>query len=125
MLRLARQEENVAGRRRLFFILLVIVPIVSTFHAICFFLDYILFPGLRKVDVRTPVFIVGHAEGFMALRWTYSEKPDELPTVKVTKVSFDEIRNHLPAGMRTVSAEERREQIRIRQGHVQRRYRQN
>ncbi|HEX7406245.1 MAG TPA: DUF1214 domain-containing protein [Candidatus Binatia bacterium] len=65
-----------------------------------------------------------HPEGFMALRWTYSEKPDQLPTVKVTKVSFDEIRHHVPAGARTVSAEERREQIRIRQEHVQRRYRQ-
>jgi hypothetical protein len=61
MLRLARKEENRAGRRRLFFILLVLVPVVATFHAICFFLDNILFPGLRKVEVRTPVFIVGHA----------------------------------------------------------------
>jgi omega-hydroxy-beta-dihydromenaquinone-9 sulfotransferase len=61
MLRLARKEENRAGRRRLFFILLVLVPVVATFHAICFFLDNILFPGLRQVEVRTPVFIVGHA----------------------------------------------------------------
>ena len=61
MFRLARKEENPAGRRRLFFILLVLVPLVSTFHAICFFLDAILFPGLRSIEVRTPVFIVGHA----------------------------------------------------------------
>ncbi|MFI5394080.1 MAG: DUF1214 domain-containing protein [Candidatus Binatia bacterium] len=66
----------------------------------------------------------GYPEGFMALRWTYSQKPDQLPTVQVMKVSFDEIRSHLPAGVRTVSAQERREQIRIRQEHVQRRYRQ-
>jgi hypothetical protein len=42
----------------------------------------------------------------------------------VTKLGFAEIRKHLPEGVRTVTAEERREQIRIRQSHVQRRYRQ-
>jgi len=66
----------------------------------------------------------GLPEGFMALRWTYSQKPDDLPTTKVSKVSFSDIRPHLPAETRTVSAEERREQIRVRQEHVQRRYRQ-
>lgn len=61
MLTLAFKEENRAGRRRLLVILLVVVPVVSTFHAICFFLDPILFPRLRKVEARGPVFIVGHA----------------------------------------------------------------
>jgi hypothetical protein len=41
-------------------------------------------------------------------------KPDQLPTIKVTKVSFHN----------NSSVEERREQIRVRQEHVQRRYRQ-
>ncbi len=66
----------------------------------------------------------GLSEGFMALRWTYSQKPDHLPTTKVTRRAFDEIRRHLPAATRVVSPEERREQIRIRQAHVQRRFRQ-
>ena len=61
MFRLALREENPAGRRRLLFILLVIVPIVATFNAVCFFLDGVFFPGLHTVEVRTPVFIVGHA----------------------------------------------------------------
>src|SRR5574338_409441 len=30
-------------------------------HAICFFLDGILFPGLRTVEVTAPVFVIGHA----------------------------------------------------------------
>jgi hypothetical protein len=38
-------------------------------------------------------------------------------------VRFDEIRGHLPADTRTVSAAERAERIRVRQEHVQRRYR--
>jgi len=41
--------------------LLVYVPLVASFHAVCFFLDGILFPGLHRVAVRRPVFLVGHA----------------------------------------------------------------
>ncbi len=77
MLRLARREENRAGRRRLFFILLVVVPIVATFHAVCFFLDAILFPGLRNVEVRTPVFIVGHARSGTTLMHRLMTKDGE------------------------------------------------
>jgi hypothetical protein len=41
--------------------LLVVVPLVASFHALCFFLDGVLFPGLHRVRVRGPVFLVGHA----------------------------------------------------------------
>ena len=41
--------------------LLVFVPLVASFHAVCFFLDGVLFPGLHRVRVRDPVFLVGHA----------------------------------------------------------------
>ena len=66
-----------------------------------------------------------HPEGFMALRWAYSATPpkEEWPAVSARKVSFDEIRSHLPAATRTVSPEERRNQIAVRRRHVQRRYR--
>jgi hypothetical protein len=66
----------------------------------------------------------GHQQGFMTLRWTYPESPDELPKVNVSKLPLTDVREHLPAATRVVSAEERKEQIRIRQEHVQRRYRQ-
>lgn len=66
----------------------------------------------------------GLPEGFMSLRWTYPQTPDRLPTVEVRKVPASEVRKHLPAETRTVDAAERRERIRIRQEHVQRRYRQ-
>jgi hypothetical protein len=67
----------------------------------------------------------GQPEGFLTPRWAYSQQPppDQWPSISATKVKFDEIRAHLPEGTRTVSPEERREQIRIRQEHVQRRYR--
>jgi len=61
MVRLAFREKNRAGRRRLFFTLFVLLPVVSSFTAICFFLDGIFFPGLHRLKVRKPVFIVGHA----------------------------------------------------------------
>jgi len=68
----------------------------------------------------------GQPEGFMALRWAYSEKPPQAdwPTVIARKVRFDEVRAALPATTRSVSAGERRERIRVRREHVQRRYRQ-
>jgi hypothetical protein len=62
--------------------------------------------------------------GFLSLRWSYSERPQQLPETRVAKLALDEIRAHLPPGVRRVGADERREAIRIRQAHVQRRYRQ-
>lgn len=66
----------------------------------------------------------GHSAGFLTLRWTYSTPPAELPKTSVTKVPLARVRENLPETSRVVSAEERREQIRVRQEHVQRRYRQ-
>ncbi|MAE95862.1 MAG: hypothetical protein CL910_14490 [Deltaproteobacteria bacterium] len=67
----------------------------------------------------------GHREGFMAPRWAYSETPprEKWPSITAKKVAFDEIRDQLPESTRVVSPDERREQIRARQEHVQRRFR--
>lgn len=61
MVRLAWGEKNPQARYYYLAVLLLAVPVVSTFHAICFFLDGILFPGMLKVEVRSPVFVIGHA----------------------------------------------------------------
>ena len=61
MVRLAWRETNRRNRTRLLVTLLVQVPLVASFHAICFALDPLLFPSLRRTRVRTPVFILGHA----------------------------------------------------------------
>jgi hypothetical protein len=61
MLRLAWREQDPKHRRRLLLSLGVRVPVAACLHAVCFFLDPILFPGLRRTPIRTPVFIVGHA----------------------------------------------------------------
>ena len=66
----------------------------------------------------------GLREGFMAMRWTYPRPTDRLPTVTVRKVPFGQLDDHFPASTPRVSPDERSEQVRVRQEHVQRRYRQ-
>jgi hypothetical protein len=61
LLRLAWREKNPRNRRRLLLTLLVTIPVVNVCHALCFALDPILFPGLRRVEVKKPVFVIGHA----------------------------------------------------------------
>jgi hypothetical protein len=66
----------------------------------------------------------GHPEGYMTARWAYLEQPppERRPTIRATRVRFDEVRTQLPAHTRAVTASERHERIRIRQLHVQRRF---
>ncbi|HEU4428305.1 MAG TPA: sulfotransferase [Myxococcota bacterium] len=61
MLGLALREKRAALRAWFVFRLVVWVPLVASFHAVCFFLDGVLFPGVRRIAVRAPVFLVGHA----------------------------------------------------------------
>lgn len=61
LLRLASREPNPRQRRGLMKLLLITVPLRATVHAVCFFLDPILFPRLWRVKVREPVFVIGHA----------------------------------------------------------------
>lgn len=61
MVRLAWGEANPRARRSSLAVLLLAVPLVSSFHALCFFLDGLLFPALWRTRVRTPVFVLGHA----------------------------------------------------------------
>ncbi len=61
MLRLAWREESPRARRRYLLVLCLAVPVVASFHALCFALDPLLFPSLRRTHMRAPVFVVGHA----------------------------------------------------------------
>ncbi|MEM7410354.1 MAG: sulfotransferase [Myxococcota bacterium] len=61
MLRLAWAEPNAGVRGYYLAKLLFWIPPVSAFHAVCFFLDGILFPGLHRIEIREPVFVIGHA----------------------------------------------------------------
>jgi len=61
MISLAWNEKAPKARAYYLVVLLLCVPLVSTFHAICFALDRLLFPGLADVQVEEPIFLVGHA----------------------------------------------------------------
>lgn len=58
---LAAHEGNPRRRCKLYLRLLVKIPLIALFNAVCFALDPLLFPGLRRVEVRQPVFVIGHA----------------------------------------------------------------
>ncbi len=78
----------------------------------------------RDPGVANWVDTTGQPEGYMCIRWAYSEKPREnLPSASVKKLRLDEVIDTLPAATPRVTPEERRRQIAIRQEHVQRRYR--
>jgi hypothetical protein len=61
MLRLAWSETSPRARRATLAVLLLWIPPVATFHAVCFFLDGLLFPSLWRTRIRRPVFVLGHA----------------------------------------------------------------
>jgi hypothetical protein len=49
------------GRNKTLFKLLLLVPLATVLHTLCFALDYVFFPALWRQQVKAPVFIVGHA----------------------------------------------------------------
>jgi hypothetical protein len=61
----------------------------------------------------------------MSPRWAYSDTPDpsDWPEISGKKVKFSEIMDYLPAGTKTMTPAERRDEIAIRQRHVLKRYR--
>ena len=61
MLRYAWNETDPRRKRKLFSLLLLRVPLIAGINAICFPLDPFFFPGLRKTEIREPVFVIGHA----------------------------------------------------------------
>ena len=67
----------------------------------------------------------GHPEVFVAPRWAYSQTPEkkDWPQVRCRKVPFGEVRDHLPKDTPTFSSEERQAEIKVRQRHVQQRFR--
>jgi hypothetical protein len=66
----------------------------------------------------------GHREGMFSQRWAYHEAPAQLPTVAFRVVPVDEILDHLPADTARTTPEQRLAEIRMRQAHCQRRFRQ-
>lgn len=64
--------------------------------------------------------------GNIVQRFNYENEPqsEDRPVIEVTEVAFDAIQDHLPKETPVFSQEQRREEIRVRQRHVQKRMRQ-
>jgi len=89
MVRLAWRDPHPAGRGRMLVRLLLVVPVVASLHAICFFLDGLLFPGLHRVRVRGPVFMVGHARsGTTLLHRLMSRDGDRFSSFRLYELYF-------------------------------------
>ena len=79
----------------------------------------------RDPGVKNWIDTTGVPRGFLSHRWAYSELPDKAdwPTIRARKLRFDEIADAFPADQPRVSPTERADAIRVRQRHVQKRYR--
>jgi hypothetical protein len=67
MFRLAFAERPRGPRLVLLLALAAGIPLVAAFHALCMALDRLLFPGFRRIEVREPVFVIGHARSGTSL----------------------------------------------------------
>lgn len=80
----------------------------------------------RDPGVEGWVDTTGQPKGTMTLRLVYRDEidPESLPEVSARLTPVDDVKDHLPDAVASVSAEQRREEIARRQAHIQRRYRQ-
>ena len=79
----------------------------------------------RDPGIQGWVDTTGLEKGSHVLRFYFDEdlSPADLPEVETTLVNFPQISQHLPQDIPTVSQEERRQQIAVRQSHIKRRWR--
>ncbi len=79
----------------------------------------------RDPGVPNWIDTTGLPQGYLSNRWAYSTLPPKAqwPTIQATKIAFSEIVAMFPEGTPQISPEQRRQQIAIRQQHVQRRFR--
>lgn len=61
MARLLRSDPTQRNHRARYLRFVLGVPLIAGFHALCFALDPLLFPSLRRTEVCRPTFCIGHA----------------------------------------------------------------
>ena len=61
LFRRAFADHPSTRRRRILRVALVAIPLLFAINTVCLWLDHLLFPGFRRVRIRRPLFIVGHA----------------------------------------------------------------
>lgn len=88
MLRLVRAETDKRRRRKLLAAFVVGVPVMAAVHAICFALDPLLFPSLRRTEVGEPVFCVGHARSGTTYLHRLMAQDDQFSVVLMYEMFF-------------------------------------
>jgi omega-hydroxy-beta-dihydromenaquinone-9 sulfotransferase len=89
MVRLAWGEQNPRARRVYLAKLLLWVPPVALFHAVCFLLDGVFFPGLHRTAIRKPVFVIGHARsGTTLVHRLLSEDGERFSSFRLYEMFF-------------------------------------
>ena len=79
----------------------------------------------RDPGVQNWLDTTGLPRGYLSNRWAYATRPaqEDWPTIFAKKIRFNEIGDYMPDNTPVLSAEERKQEIGIRQLHVQKRYR--
>lgn len=80
----------------------------------------------RDPGIQNWLDTVAYESGYLTVRFTYAAMPgaDQLPKVKTRLIPFERLKDTLPPDTPAFSAQDRARQIRIRQRHVAKRYRQ-
>ncbi|MCX2978578.1 hypothetical protein [Candidatus Marimicrobium litorale] len=79
----------------------------------------------RDPGVQNWLDTTGLPKGYLSHRWAYSELPakEQWPKINAKKIRFDQAASHFPADQPILTEAQRRETIKIRQRHVQKRFR--
>ncbi len=79
----------------------------------------------RDPGVQNWIDTTGVPRGFLSHRWAYAELPDraDWPTITGRKIRFGEVADAFPDDQPRVTPAERSDAIRVRQRHVQKRFR--
>lgn len=91
MFRLAFAERPAGARRTLLVVLAIAIPLLAAFNALCWTLDFALFPGFRRVAAREPVFILGHARSGTSLLHRLMSRDDRFSTFLTWELFFPSI----------------------------------
>ena len=61
LFRRALREPHHPRRRKLIWAIFLLYPFVALVDFVCLGLDHLLFPGFRRIEVRSPIFVLGNA----------------------------------------------------------------
>ena len=83
-----RFRSNTFGIGIWFFYYLLKIPVKIVYIHLTLFLDNILFPGYRNVQIENPIFIIGHPRSATTFLHKTLKQTDEFLVFKDGKVNY-------------------------------------